>query len=102
MLKGRKTNPGEISSDAQHICLSKPTYLPAREVLLSQIHYHRFKHHNPYKMTPEFSLGFCVHPHLCKQNFRKVISTFALEVTIKAVFELHFVSEPQLAPQHHF
>lgn len=56
----------------------------------------KFNHHNLYEITPELSVGFCAHPHLCKQNFRKVMSTFALEVTIKAVFELHFVSESQL------
>lgn len=47
-------------------------------------------------MAPEIPPGFCAHPHLCKQNFRKVIFTFTFEVTIKAVFELHLFSEPQL------
>jgi len=56
----------------------------------------KFNHHNLYEMTPEFFLGFCAHLSLCKQNFKKVISTFASEVTIKAVFELYLVSEPQL------
>lgn len=64
--------------------------------LLSQLHTVWDSTPTIFEMTPEFCMGFCAHPHLCKENFRKVISTFALEVTIKAVFELHLVSEPQL------
>lgn len=62
----------------------------------------RFNHHNPHEMNPELSLGFCARPHLCKQNFRKVISTFALGVTIKAVFEFILPLNHSLASQDHF
>lgn len=69
--------------------------------LQGRYHYHslllcEIQPHNPHEINPELSLGFCACPHLCKQNFRKVISTFALGVTIKAVFESHLGSEPQL------
>lgn len=73
-------------------------YLSARTTLLSQLNAVWDSAGTIfYQMAPEIPPGFCAHPHPCKQNSRKVISTFTLEVTIKAVFELHLFSEPQLA-----
>lgn len=93
-LKRNKTNPGQFRWTT---CMFIQTYLltckggSAITALCSV----RFKHHSLYEITPELSLALCAHPHLRTQNFRKVISTFALEVTIEAVFELQLASEPQ-------